>query len=62
MSLWSERQTAVTSVMDGSVQYVDLAAMAGRYSFRLTGLHSGGESKEVKEEQEKEQQTERLKR
>lgn len=39
--------------MDGLVTYVDLAEKASRYSFQLTGLHSGGEAaKEVKQEKE----------
>lgn len=42
-------QSAVTSLMDGSVTYVDLAKTAGRYSFQPTGLHSGGKVEELKD-------------
>lgn len=39
--------------MDGMVTYVDLAETASRYSFQLTSLHSAGDTKEAKTEQEK---------
>lgn len=48
---WHRR--AVSSLMDGMVTYVDPAETASRYSFQLTGLHSGGEAQKVKQEWDK---------